>query len=70
MPLGSNEVNVNPGGSSLTVASLDVNFPGQVDGQNLHCHQSPQNDFNIDCGGLVLIPRISRLTLDLERNHT
>ena len=49
MPLGSNEVNVNPGGSSLTVAYRDVHFWGQVDGQNLHCCQSPQNDLNVDC---------------------
>ena len=36
MPLGRNEVIVNPVGSSLTIASSDINFQGQVDGQNLH----------------------------------
>ena len=42
MPLGNNEVNTNPGGSSLTVASHDVNYRGQVDGQNLYGQHSPQ----------------------------
>ena len=57
MPLGSNEVNVNLGRSSLTVASRDVNFMGQFECQNLHGWQSPQNDFDVDCGGVNSYPK-------------
>ena len=59
MPLGNNEVNTNPGGSSLTIASHDVNYQGQVDSQNLHGQQSPRTDFNTECGGVNYHPKES-----------
>ena len=36
MPLGNKEIITNPGGSSLTVASHDIVYWGQVDDQNLY----------------------------------
>ena len=56
MPLGNNEVNTSPGGSSLIVASSDVNYRGQVDDQNLHGRQSPQTELNTECGGVNYHP--------------
>ena len=69
MPLGRNQVIVNPSGNSLPMVSNEVNFLGEVNGQNVHGHQTPRSNLNTNCGGLAQIPIISKLLLDLEMNQ-
>ena len=57
MPLGRNDIILNPGGSSLPMVSNEVNFRGEVNGQNLYGHRSPQCNFNPNCRGFGAYPK-------------
>ena len=44
-------------GNSLPMLSNEINFQGEITGQNLHVCWSPRSNLNTNYGGCILYPR-------------
>ena len=57
-------------GNLLPVHSNEVNYRGEIDGQNLPGRRSPRSNINPNYRGVARILGKPKLLLDLEINYT